>query len=199
MIKPFSIQSVKDKLDIVAVVSDFIKLDRNNKACCPFHGEKTPSFSVDPKREIFKCFGCGAGGDAIEFVMKHETIGFIEAIEKIAGIIGVELEREEIRDPKKYEAEKTLHDQMQQVLQFTVDTYKNQLWNLQDDHPVKDYIRQRGLTRGDVAAWQLGFSGTDWHNITPRIINQNLYTAAEKLGIVKRSRNNDSNFDGYRS
>jgi DNA primase len=199
MIKPSSIQAVKDKLDIVTVVSHYAKLDRHNKACCPFHGEKTPSFSVDAKKDIFKCFGCGAGGDAIKFVMDHEKQNFIEAIETIAKIIGVELEREEIKDPKKYEAEKSLQDQMHQVLHFTVDQYRNNLWNLDDDHPVKKYVRERKLTRNEVAEWQLGWSTTDWRFLTPQIINQNLYTAAEKLGIVKRSKNDESNFDGYRS
>src|SRR5690242_11544078 len=119
MIKPSSIQEVKDKLDIVTVVGHFLKLDRNNKARCPFHGEKTASFSVDDKKGIFKCFGCGAGGDAIKFVMDHETLNFIEAIEKIASIIGVQLEHETVLDPKKYEAEKTARQQMESVLQIT--------------------------------------------------------------------------------
>src|SRR3954447_16955768 len=134
MIKPSSIQEVKDKLDIITVVSHFIKLDRNKKACCPFHGEKTASFSIDDKKGIFKCFGCGKGGDAIAFVMAHETLNFIEAIEKIATIIGVRLEHEEISDPKKYEAEKTAREQMENVLRITVKEYREQLWNLPDDH-----------------------------------------------------------------
>src|SRR5215471_867026 len=165
MVKPSSIQAVKDRLDIISVISHFIKLDRNYKACCPFHGEKTPSFSVDAKKQIFKCFGCGEGGDSIAFVIKHEKCSFIEAIAKIANIIGVQLEHEQIKDPKKYEEEKTLREQMESVLQFTVETYRDQLWGLDDDHVIRKYLRKRKFTRNEVAEWQLGWSMTDWRFI----------------------------------
>jgi len=199
MIKPSSIQAVKERLNIVSTLGHFVKLDSHNKACCPFHDEKTPSFSVDAKKEIFKCFGCGEGGDAIAFVMKHEKVSFIEAIEKIADIIGVTLEHEEIADPKKYEAGKRLREQMDTALLFTIETYRKQLWRLEHDHPIRKYIRERKLTQNEVAEWQLGWSTTDWRFITPSIINENLYSPAEKLGIVKRSKNDESNYDGYRS
>jgi DNA primase len=80
MIKQSSVQTLKDTLDIVKVINHFIELDRHNKALCPFHNEKTPSFSVDHKKQIFKCFGCGEDGDAIDFVRKHEKVDFPEAI-----------------------------------------------------------------------------------------------------------------------
>jgi DNA primase len=199
MIKPSSIQTVKDRLDIVSIVGHFIKLDRNNKACCPFHTEKTPNFSVDAKKEIFKCFGCGEGGDAIAFVMKHEKLSFIEAIKKIADIIGVQVEYEEIRDAKKCEGEKSLRERMDSLLDFAIETYSKQLWNLDQEHPARKYLHQRKLTQNDIVEWQLGWAGTDWRLITPIIINKNLYTPAEKLGIVKRSKNDHSNYDAYRS
>ena len=91
-----SIENLKAEIDIVEVISNAIQLKRtgaNYKACCPFHGEKTPSFVVSPDKQIFKCFGCGVSGDAIEFVKKYYNLEFIEAIEKIAKDKGFTLEK----------------------------------------------------------------------------------------------------------
>ena len=91
-----SIENLKAEIDIVEVISNAIQLKKtgaNYKACCPFHGEKTPSFVVSPDKQIFKCFGCGASGDAIEFVKKYYNLDFIEAIEKIAKDKGFTLEK----------------------------------------------------------------------------------------------------------
>ncbi len=90
-----SIQALKDSINITDVVDFYLELNRkgaNYKACCPFHGEKTPSFVVSPTKQIYNCFGCGAKGDAISFVMEYEKINYIEAIEKIAAIVNFQLD-----------------------------------------------------------------------------------------------------------
>jgi len=88
------IDQVLDRLDIAEVVASYIPLKRsgrNFKACCPFHGEKTASFVVSPEKQIYHCFGCHVGGNAINFVMKYENMEFPEAIRSLAGKVGVEL------------------------------------------------------------------------------------------------------------
>lgn len=98
-----SIENLKTEIDIVEVISNAIQLKKtgaNYKACCPFHGEKTPSFVVSPDKQIFKCFGCGVSGDAIEFVKKYYNLDFIEAIEKIAKDKGFTLEKTAYDDSK---------------------------------------------------------------------------------------------------
>lgn len=97
MISHTTIDNVRD-LPIEDVIGRFVDLKKAGvslKACCPLHGEKSPSFIVTPHKNIFKCFGCGAGGDAITFVMEHEKINFIEAVRYIAGAHGVAIEETE--------------------------------------------------------------------------------------------------------
>lgn len=100
-----SIQALKDSINITDVVDFYLELNRkgaNYKACCPFHGEKTPSFVVSPTKQIYNCFGCGAKGDAISFVMEYEKINYIEAIEKIAAIVNFQLDyKDKNYRPKK--------------------------------------------------------------------------------------------------
>lgn len=93
-----SIVKLKEKMDIVDVVSEFIELKKNGanfKACCPFHGEDTPSFTVSPSKQIYHCFGCGVGGDAIKFVVEYEKASYRDAVEKVAAITNFTLEYED--------------------------------------------------------------------------------------------------------
>ncbi|QKF59220.1 DNA primase [Aliarcobacter lanthieri] len=105
MIKTESIERLKQHINIVDVVDSFIELKKNGtnfKACCPFHGEKTPSFVVSPSKQIYSCFGCGVKGDAIKFVMEYERVSYPEAVEKIAAITNFQLDYEdENYEPKK--------------------------------------------------------------------------------------------------
>ncbi|MEA3290261.1 MAG: CHC2 zinc finger domain-containing protein, partial [Campylobacterota bacterium] len=95
MITKQSIENLKSHLDVVDVVSQFIELKKagaNFKACCPFHGEDTPSFVVSPAKQIYHCFGCGVGGDSIKFIMEYEKLSYPESIEKLASMYNVSLE-----------------------------------------------------------------------------------------------------------
>jgi DNA primase len=195
-----SIDLVKSA-SIVDVLGHFISLKKkgaNYEACCPFHTEKTPSFTVSPAKDIYKCFGCGAGGDAIRFVMEHEKLDFIPAIEKIASILSLSLEYEE-KEPTQKEIETiSAAEAQEKVLDYVIPIYRKQLTDLPADHPIKVYLHSRGINDEAIAAWQLGWSGTDWHFITPKLINQNWFEPANKLGIIKRT-DNGNNYDGYRS
>lgn len=100
-----SIQRLKQQINILDVVESFIEVKKkgaNYKACCPFHGERTPSFTINPSKQIYTCFGCGAKGDAIKFVMDYEKVSYPEAIEKIAAITNFSLDYED----KNYEPKK---------------------------------------------------------------------------------------------
>ena len=95
MIRKESIESLKNYLDIVDVISQFLELKKsgaNFKACCPFHGEDTPSFVVSPSKQIYHCFGCGVGGDSIKFLMEYEKLSYPETIEKLASMYNYTLE-----------------------------------------------------------------------------------------------------------
>lgn len=192
-----SIQNVRD-IPITDIISHYVKLDKKGKGLCPFHNEKTPSFQVTSAKDIFKCFGCGESGDGIGFVMKHDKLGFLEAIEHIASLQHITLEYEDVPDKEKYEKEKAWRDQLKETLQYTITTYKNNLWQLPDHHPVMLYLQQRNITRDIIAEWQLGWAGEAWHTISSSLINLKKFEPAHKLGIIMRSKD-DRNYDGYRS
>jgi DNA primase len=103
MIKPDYIQRLKDRVDIVTIIGDCIPLKKAGsqwKACCPFHNESTPSFSVSKTRQTFKCFGCGQAGDVLEFVIKYKNYSLPEAVEYLAGPLHDTVEYESSNRPK---------------------------------------------------------------------------------------------------
>ena len=95
MITKNSIENLKNNIDIVDTISQFLEIKKsgsNFKACCPFHGEKTASFVISPSKQIYHCFGCGVGGDSIKFVMEYEKLSYPEALEKLASMNNITLE-----------------------------------------------------------------------------------------------------------
>jgi DNA primase len=206
-----SIDLVKSA-SIAEVVGYFLPLKKagaNLTACCPFHSEKSPSFIVSPAKDIYKCFGCGAGGDAIRFVMEHEKLDFIKAVETVASITGINLEFEE-REPTQKEIETiSAAEAQEKVLDYVIPIYRQQLHQLPADHPVKQYLHGRGITDEAIVEWQLGWASTDWHFITPSLVNKEWFQPANKLGIIKQTKTNDTPnnnngtttnlYDGYRS
>lgn len=192
-----SIQQIRS-LSIIEVISHYVKMDRNGKACCPFHNEKTPSFKVTESKGMYKCFGCGVAGDHINFVQQHDKLSFHEAIERIASLCQISLEYEEVPDKEKYEQQKNNREKIKEVLTYTINRYRDNLLNLPGEHPVIKYLLSRNITKETIIEWQLGWATEDWQHISPDIINKNWYEPAHQLGIVKRSKD-DRNYDGYRS
>src|SRR6056300_1100865 len=117
------IDDLLDRVDIVDVIDRRVKLRKTGKnysACCPFHDEKTPSFSVNPEKQFFYCFGCGAGGNALGFLMDFERLEFPQAIESLAQTVGMEVPREELRPGEKprQDSQRPLFDQLEQAARF---------------------------------------------------------------------------------
>ncbi len=188
MIKGESIQAVKDRMDIVDVVSNFIKLDRNNKACCPFHAEKSPSFQVSAKRQTYKCFGCGAGGDTISFLMNHERLEFMPAIEWLANRYNIVLEvkEESEADKKKREQQKDIIGTLNKAIEFAHKHYhKALITGNRDTNEAWKYLKQRGISEETALSWGFGFAPEEWQFLSTPIINADLFTPAETVGLVK--------------
>lgn len=186
----YSIESINKvrAVGIVAVVSRFIKLDRHNKSCCPFHNEKTPSFSVSPIKGIFKCYGCGAGGDAITFVKKHQRIDFIAAIELIADFENITLETEKNFDRDAYiklrEEKKTLR----QIINVAHQKYTAQLF-LHQNKEALDYWISRGYNDDAVSYWGLGFAPLNAGFLTREFTTSGSLPEAIKAGLCKEKDN----------
>lgn len=149
------IDEIKDRLDIVEVISQYIKLQKagsNYKALCPFHKEKTPSFMVSPSRQIWHCFGCGAGGDIFGFVMKIENVDFGTALKILAQKAGVKLTplNPQIQSEKQ---------RLISILEEAVKFYQKNLWQ---NTAVLDYLKKRGLKEETIKEFELGFAPDEW-------------------------------------
>src|SRR5262252_3350278 len=133
-------------MEILPLVEDVVRLRKAGstyKGLCPFHQERTPSFTVSPARGTFKCFGCGEGGDAITFVEKKENVDFVGAIEWLADRFGVELEYEET-SPEQDRMRKR-RERLFQVLDRAATFYERYLWESETGAFARDYLASRGL------------------------------------------------------
>jgi DNA primase len=158
------IDQVLDRTDIVDVVDRRVKLKKagkNYSACCPFHQEKTPSFSVNPEKQFYYCFGCGAGGNALGFIIDYERMEFREAIESLAHAAGIEMPPEEAESTTQTDNQKPLYEAMEKATRL----YQSML----RQHPTRargvDYLKQRGVS-GEIARdFRIGFAPEGWDNL----------------------------------
>ena len=147
MISAESIEQLKQRADIYEIVSQYLELRRagaNYTALCPFHNENTPSFIVNPQRNIFKCFGCGEGGDSISFIMKIENLAFGEALEKLAMLCNFTLAYE-----KKHSVDSAIFTHLERIARY----YQNRA-----DENIISYIKNRGINAESIARFKIGFS-----------------------------------------
>ena len=163
MIPQSFIQDLLNRLDIVDVVDRYVPLKKagaNYVACCPFHGEKTPSFSVSPAKQFYHCFGCGAHGSAIGFVMEHQGLGFIEAVEELARSAGLTVPKEESGGHERRTDGDI--DVLPEVLQRATRFYREEL---KRSETAIAYLKKRGLS-GEVAArFGIGYAPGGWQNL----------------------------------
>jgi DNA primase len=158
-----TIQRVAEANDIVEVIGDYFPLRRAGttyRALCPFHREKTPSFHVNPQRQSYKCFGCGAGGDVIRFVREYEHLDFVEAVRKLAQRAGLPIIEEEgdPEDNRRYEIRKRLIAMHGEVAAW----FHHHLLKSKDAQIARDYLQSRGIGSEVAKSWQLGFAPASW-------------------------------------
>ncbi|MFT5320741.1 MAG: DNA primase [Pseudohongiellaceae bacterium] len=151
-----------DIVDVIDARTTLKKTGKNYSGLCPFHNEKTPSFSVEPDKQFYYCFGCGAGGNAIGFVMNYENLDFPEAIENIAAQMGIDVPREESSiSQQNREKNQTLYD----ILDLCVRFYQSQLRRHPDRTHAVEYLKSRGLS-GEIARdFALGYAPPGWNNL----------------------------------
>ncbi|MEN8107461.1 MAG: DNA primase [Pseudomonadota bacterium] len=158
------IDELLTRTDIVDIIDSRVQLKkagREYKACCPFHNEKTPSFTVSQVKQFYHCFGCGEHGSAISFLMNYEHMDFVEAVEELAHMAGLEVPREATQDNTAAAVTRPLYD----LLDATADYYRQQLRTHPQAQRAVDYLKQRGLT-GEVAArFDIGFAPPGWDNL----------------------------------
>jgi DNA primase len=199
LISSESLERVKQAADIVEVVSGHTDLRRQGArytGLCPFHEERTPSFSVEPQEKLYHCFGCGVGGDVIKFVEDKEGLNFAEAVELLADRYGVELEREK-EDPQA-EKRRERRRRLEQLLDRSAAFYANYLWESEEAAKARDYLAGRGLEEEVLRVFGVGYAPSAWDKILVR--GQRAGFDVEELrgvGLVQRGRSG-GDYDRFR-
>ncbi|MGN8055670.1 DNA primase [Pedobacter sp. 22163] len=189
MISEQSIDELRDKIDIVEVIQRHnITLKQKGEkwsACCPFHDEKSPSFSVSTSKQIYKCFGCGEGGDAIKFVMKKENLDFISAIRSIASAYNFTLEEMEETPEEKAAAVKKID--LFAVNAEACDHFISHLFKITDFYHwcAQELAFVRMYSLDVIIDFQIGYAPNDWKFLTQNLVNKDLYAIGEELGLLK--------------
>jgi DNA primase len=191
------LSAVQQRLDIVDVVGSYVSLKkqgRNLTGLCPFHNEKTPSFSVSPEKQIFYCFGCHKGGNALKFLMEIEGLSFPEAVEKAAGMVGLEMPREQSTPQENAEMQR--RRQYFKMMSEAASWYQQQLWS-DAGRQARQYLEGRGLTAEPVQRFGLGLS-EGWDGAVKHLLGMGYELAAvEETGIVSRREGGNGFFDKF--
>ncbi|GGH62468.1 DNA primase [Filimonas zeae] len=160
MITPQTIQQITSRIDILDVVGEFVKLKKRGTSylgLCPFHGEKSPSFTVSPAKEIYKCFGCGKSGNSITFLMEHEKYSYIEAMRWLAARYNIEIEETAV-SPQVKQAQ-LVADSLFVINNFARNYFTDQLWNSEEGQNIAlSYLEERGFAKEVMEKFQLGYS-----------------------------------------
>ncbi|WP_175991005.1 DNA primase [Bacillus sp. Marseille-Q1617] len=196
-----TINKILSSTDIVDVVSDYVQLKkqgRNYFGLCPFHGENTPSFSVSPDKQIFHCFGCGAGGNAFTFLMDVDGLSFIEAAQKLGSKIGEEIAvstTSSAQEAPPQEDEK----QMLQAHELLSKFYHHLLLNTKEGQEALEYLLSRGFTTESISKFQIGWSLPSW-DFTVKFLQKRGYSLElmEAAGLLVRRERDQSFLDRFR-
>ena len=183
---PSVIQQVSSQNDIVEVISSHLtlkKAGKNFKGLCPFHNEKTPSFMVNPDRQIFHCFGCGANGDVIEFVRKIENLDFPETLEFLAKRANIELPKQNFGSEKKRSETNQMEKLLERALAYFRSLYKDQRGGL-----AREYMEGRQFPADVLEEFEVGYSLDEWKGLTELLTREGFrQDLMLKSGLIKRS------------
>jgi DNA primase len=197
---PETVERVKDASDIVDIVSAHTELRRAGErfmGLCPFHEERTPSFSVDAREKLYHCFGCGVGGDVIKFVEEKEDLAFPDAVEALADRYGVEIERE--RDDPRAEEARRRRARLGELLERTAQFYVHYLWESAEAAKARSYLASRGLGEEVLRSFGVGYAPSAWDQVLTRGQRAG-FSVAELLaaGLVQRGRRG-GHYDRFRA
>jgi DNA primase len=189
------IDDLTARADIVELIGSRVELKkagREYRACCPFHNEKTPSFWVSPAKQFYHCFGCGAHGTALGFLMEYDKLSFPEAIEELAGRLGMDVPREASGQPDNTGSTAPLYDMNLRVAKHFAGVLPN-------DARAKEYVRKRGLTRETLEKFMIGFATNSWNDVLKRFgANDTDRKALADCGlIIERERTDSRTLDRH--
>ena len=187
MITSNTIQQITNRIDIIDVVGEFVKLKKrgtNYIGNCPFHNEKSPSFTVSPAKEIYKCFGCGKSGNTITFLMEHEKYSYVESLRWLAARYNIEIEETETSPAQKLAQQ--VADSLYAINNFAMDFFAKQYWETEAGESIaQSYMQHRGFLKPIVEKFKIGYNPSDKDSLAKALIqNQFNPELFAKTGLV---------------
>jgi DNA primase len=180
------VSEIRDRSSILEVVSDYVNLKKtgkNYKGLCPFHSEKTPSFMVNEEKQIFHCFGCGAGGDVFTFLIKVGHFSFPQAVEELAKRYGVKLPQKELSPAKRKEMEK--REILFQINETALEYFHDLLLRKREGEEGRKYLSQRGMSQEMIKEYRLGYSLNRWDGLVQHLQEKKVsLELARELGLI---------------
>ncbi|MDB5190707.1 MAG: dnaG, partial [Segetibacter sp.] len=200
MISPQTIQQITSRIDIVEIVGEYVKLKKrgaNYLGNCPFHNEKSPSFTVSPVKEIYKCFGCGKSGNAIGFLMEHEKFSYVEALKALAARYNIQIEEKEVTPEVKQQ--QLVADSLYIINSFAQKHFAYNLFETADGNNIAlSYLKQRGFREEILKKFQIGYNLDQKDDLAKTLVqNQFNNEYLLKSGLV--TMRNEGLADNYRN
>ncbi|ARK29343.1 DNA primase [Halalkalibacter krulwichiae] len=191
---------IRRSSDIVEVISDYVQLKKQGRqyiGLCPFHGEKSPSFSVSPDKQLYHCFGCGAGGNVFSFLMEIEGITFIESVNKLGTKLNIELPESANSATKPADGPR---ERMKSAHEIAAKLYYHVLTLTEQGADGRNYVKERGFTREQIERFQIGFAPDRWDSLTT-ILSKRQYSLdlMVEAGLVGERESKDGYFDRFRN
>lgn len=198
VIPSYLIEQIRNSNDIVEVIGSYFPLKKsgaNYFALCPFHKEKTPSFCVNPQKQIFYCFGCHKGGNVITFIMEYENLNFVEAVKKLADRVNIPIEIED----KPEAGIKRLKEQLYEIHVLIAERWHNCLLNEAAGEPAREYLKKRNLSEEAIKIFKIGYAPDNWDDTLNWGISKG-YSAEllEKAGLIIKKEGTDRYYDRFR-
>jgi len=194
------INEVRERSDIIELVSQYVDLKRsgaNHMGLCPFHSEKSPSFSVHAGRQFYHCFGCGVGGDVFSFLMQIEGLAFPDAVRRLAERAGIELEERQL-SPEE-ERRQQQRERLFRVNELAVEYYHRQLMDKPAGEPCRQYLKRRGYGRKAAGDYQIGYAADVWEGLAKYLQEQGVNLEdARTLGLIRGSKQGRNDYDLFR-
>ena len=194
------INEVRERTDIIELVSQYVDLKRsggNHMGLCPFHSEKSPSFSVHAGRQFYHCFGCGVGGDAFSFLMQIEGLAFPDAVRRLADRAGIELEERQL-SPEE-ERRQQQRERLYRVNELAAEYFHQLLMEQPAGEPCRQYLKQRGYGRKAATEYTIGFAAEAWEGLSRYLQEQGVNTEdARTLGLIRAGKQGRGDYDLFR-
>jgi len=202
LIPQSKIDEILHAANIEEVVGDYVRLKRrgaNLTGLCPFHNEKTPSFSVSPAKGIYKCFGCGKAGNSVNFIMEHDSLGYIEALKSLADRYRIEWPQQENINIDQERAIRSEKESLQILNNWAADYFEQQLWENEEGKTIGlSYFEERGFRQDTIKKFKLGYSLDAWNHLQENALNSQFNEEVLlKAGLVKKNEQGKV-YDAYR-